>query len=293
MSRKALIVEDEKELGELLAAHLRQWGYDPHVLMEGKGAVDWVRRNKPELVLLDLMLPDVDGYSICEDLKLDRETNLIPVVMVTALSGKDDRARGLEVGANQYVCKPFTPTELHDAIQAAFARVDDLKRNGTDGEIHFRLRSDTHHLEELNHLLGSLFLFSGLTQHQVKQLTTAVRELGTNAIEWGHKKQADRIVDVVYRIDPQKVTLVIRDSGSGFNPTNLPHAASDEDPVSHLDIRQELGLREGGFGILMSRGLVDELHYNDKGNEVRLVKRFPARVPAPQRLNPASSLAKA
>lgn len=277
MSRKALVVEDEKELGELLAAHLRQWGYDPVVHSEGKGAVDWVRRNQPELILLDLMLPDVDGYTICENLKLDRDTNLIPVVMVTGLSAQEDRTRGLEVGANQYLCKPFTAAELQASIQAAFARVEDLKRNGTEGEIHFRLRSDTNYLEELNQLLGSLFLFSGLTQHQVKQLTTAVRELGTNAIEWGHRKEADRIVDVVYRIDPQKVTMVIRDSGPGFNPTNLPHAATDEDPVGHLDVRQTLGLREGGFGILMSRGLVDELAYNDTGNEVTFVKYFPPR----------------
>ena len=61
--------------------------------------------------------------------------------------------------------------------------------------------------DELNGLLSSLFLFSGLTQGQVKQLTTAVRELGTNAIEWGHQKQVDRIVDVTYRIDPEKINV--------------------------------------------------------------------------------------
>lgn len=277
MSRKALIVDDEQELGELLAAHLRQWGFEPTVLTEGKNAVDWVRKNKPDLLLLDLMLPDIDGYTICEKLKLDRDTNLVPIVMVTGLSGPEDRTRGFEVGANQYLCKPFTAPELHTAIQTALSRLEDLKRNGTEGEIHFRLRSVTQYLEELNQLLGSLFLFSGLTQHQVKQLITAVRELGTNAIEWGHKKQADLVVDVVYRIDPQKVTIVIRDRGPGFNPYKLPHAASDEDPVGHLDVRNTLGLREGGFGILMSRGLVDELAYNDAGNEVTLVKYFPPR----------------
>src|SRR5262245_31469126 len=200
MSRKALIVEDEIELAELLAAHLRQWGFEPHIHGEGKGAVDWVRRNQPDLLLLDLMLPDIDGYTICENLKLDRDPNLIPIVMVTGLSGQEDRTRGLEVGANQYVCKPFTAPELHTAIQNAFAAVEDMKRNGTDGEIHFRLRSEQTHLEELNQLLGSLFLFSGLTQHQVKQLITAVRELGTNAIEWGNKKQAELVVNVFYRI---------------------------------------------------------------------------------------------
>jgi DNA-binding response OmpR family regulator len=277
MSRKALIVDDEKELADILAEHLRNWGYEPTIQTEGKSAVEWVRLERPSLILLDLMLPDVDGYSICETLKLDRETNLIPIVMITALAEKEDRVRGLQVGANQYLTKPFTADDLSRAIKAAFNWQEDLQRHGTEGEIRFHLQSDTAYLEELNQLLGSLFLFSGLTQNQVKQLTTAVRELGTNSIEWGHQKQLERIVTVDYHIDPQKISITIRDTGPGFDPTNLPHAANAEDPIGHLMVRETLGLREGGFGILMSRGLVDELSYNERGNEVRLVKYFPPR----------------
>ena len=277
MDRKALIIDDEVDLGQLLAEHLRRWGYEPTVLTEGKNAVDWVRRNKPELILLDLMLPDIDGYTICETLKLDRETNLIPVVMTTALSGHEDRVRGLQVGANRYLTKPFTSEELHKAIDDAFAWKGELEKHGTEGEIRFHLQSDTKFLEELNQLLGSLFLYSGLTKSHIKQLTTAVRELGTNAIEWGHQKQSDRIVTIDYRIDSQKVTIDIKDTGPGFNPTNLPHAANPDDPVGHMMVRETLGIREGGFGILMSRGLVDDLQYNERGNEVRLIKYFPPR----------------
>jgi DNA-binding response OmpR family regulator len=277
MNRKALIVDDEKELGQLLAEYLRRWGYEPTHLLEGKSVVDWVLKNRPNLILLDLMLPDIDGYTICETLKLDRETNLIPIVMVTALAEQEDRIRGLQVGANCYLTKPFTADTLKQAIQNAFDWLDDLKKLGTEGEIRFHLQSDAHYLEELNHLLGSLFLFSGLTQQQVKHLTTAVRELGTNAIEWGHRKQSERIVTVDYRIDPEKITIDIKDTGAGFDPDNLPHAASPDDPIGHMMVRETLGLREGGFGILMSRGLVDEMAYNDKGNEVRLIKYFSPR----------------
>jgi two-component system, OmpR family, response regulator len=277
MTRKALIVDDELELGQLLAEHLRRWGFEPLIHTEGKDAVDWARQEKPELILLDLMLPDIDGYSICETLKLDRETNRIPIIMTTALSGHEDRVRGLQVGADRYLTKPFTAEQLHHAIGDAFAWQDELGKHGTEGAIRFHLQSDTQYLEELNHLLGSLFLFSGLTPPQVRQLTTAVRELGTNAIEWGHRKQVDRIVTVDYRIDPEKVTIDIKDTGPGFDPQHLPHAASADDPVQHMMVRETLGLREGGFGILMTRGLVDELSYNEKGNEVRLVKFCPPR----------------
>jgi DNA-binding response OmpR family regulator len=279
MIRKALIVDDEQELGLILVEHLRNWGFEPTLLLEGKNVVDWVRKNRPAVIILDLMLPDIDGYSICETLKLDRDTNLIPVIMTTALTDQDDKVHGLQVGANTYLTKPFTADTLNHAIENALNWLDDLKRNGTQGEIRFHLQSDTHYLEELNHLLGSLFLFSGLTQQQVKQLTTAVRELGTNAIEWGHKKKSDRIVTIDYRIDPEKITIDIKDTGPGFNPANLAHIAYPDDPISHMMVREMLGMREGGFGIMMARGLVDEMSYNDKGNEVRLIKYFSAGVP--------------
>jgi CheY-like chemotaxis protein/anti-sigma regulatory factor (Ser/Thr protein kinase) len=274
MVNKALIVEDERGTGELLAEALRRRGFDPTLLLEGKPAIPWAQQQHPDLILLDLMLPDIDGYQICEDLKLDRETNLIPIVMVTARDQPKDRLHGLEVGANYYLTKPFTLDQLDHAIQQVFEWRQDLQRRGAEGEIHFRLQSDTEHLEELNHLLSSLFLFSGLSPSQVRQLTMAIREMGTNAIEWGHQKQVDRIVTVTYRIDAEKVVIVIRDTGQGFDPKNLPHAARPDDPAGHLMVREMLGLREGGFGILMTRGLVDDLQFNETGNEVRLVKYF-------------------
>lgn len=289
MVLKALIVEDERDTGELLAEIVRRRGLEPTLLLEGKPAVGWTHQHHPVLILLDLMLPDVDGFNICEELKLDRQSNLIPIIMVTARDQHQDKVHGLLVGANSYLTKPFTVEQLNLAISQALAWRANLQRLGTEGEIHFQLQSDIEYLEELNHLLASLLFFSGLSETQVRQLTTAVRELGTNAIEWGHHKQVDRIVTVTYRIDPGKITILIRDTGPGFDPQNLPQAAKPEDPVSHTMVREALGLREGGFGILLARGLVDELHYSETGNEVRLVKNFSMRSDkAPQPANGAS-----
>ena len=257
-----------------MAEILRMRGLTAVVLNEGAPAPAWVREHHPDLVLLDLMLPDRDGYSVCEELKLDRKTNLTPIVMVTARSRHEDMVKGLAVGANEYITKPFTIQQLNAAVDRALAWKDDLCRCGAQGEIHFELKSDARFLEELNHMLSSLFLFSGLPGESIRQLTTAIREMGMNAIEWGHRKQNDLLVNVTYRIDKDRVVIVIRDTGPGFNPGNVPHAADPEDPAKHMDVRDELGLRAGGFGILMTRGLVDEMQYNDMGNEVRLVKYF-------------------
>src|SRR5205823_1491526 len=179
-------------------AVLKQMGFDSTTLGEGTAAADWVRQHKPDLVMLDLMLPGRSGYDICQELKLDRETNLTPIVMCTALTQHEDMLRGLRVGANYYLTKPFTIDQLKEAVDHAFAQRKELEQSGAHGEIHFQLKSDTQYLEELNRLLSSLLLYSGLSDEQAFHLTTAVREMGGNAIEWGNRKQIERPVTVTY-----------------------------------------------------------------------------------------------
>ena len=221
MPARALIVEDEVELSELFAEILKRRGLDAAVLHEGGPAAQWVRQHHPDLVLLDLMLPDKSGYAVCEELKLDRKTNLTPIVMVTARTAHQDMVKGLAVGANEYVTKPFTLDQLNAAIDRALAWRDELYRCGAKEEIHFELKSDACFLEELNHMLSNLFLYSGLASDSIRQLTTAIREMGMNAIEWGHRKRVELVVTVTYRIEADRVVVTIRDSGPGFNRNQL------------------------------------------------------------------------
>ena len=270
----ALIVEDEPDMADVLARILRLRHIDSTVMHEGNGAPTFVRAHRPDVVLLDLMLPDRDGYSVCEEIKLDRETNLTPIVMVTAMGRHEDLIKGLAVGANEYLRKPFEIEELNATVDRALAWREEMKRCGACNEVHFQLKSDTRLLCELNDMLSSLLLYSPLSAEAAHQLTTAVREMGVNAIEWGHRKRLELLVTVTYRIEADRVVITIKDTGPGFNRGNLAHAAEMDDPVKHMDVRESLGLRVGGFGILMTKGLVDEMDYNQAGNEVRLVKYF-------------------
>ena len=254
-------------------------GFEPIQLFSGAQVEPTVSESKPALVLLDLMLPDIDGFVICDRLKRNRETNLIPIVMVTALQDADHKAAGVRVGANGYVKKPFEPSELYKAMDEALAWHEEHQKKGTHGEINFDIRSELTYLQQANDMLADLFAHTPLTDRQIKDLKQAVMEMGGNAIEWGHRKNADLVLRITYRIDPKAVTLIIQDQGPGFNPGNLPHAASDEDPIGHIELRNELGLREGGFGIMLARGLVDEFKYNKRGNEVTLIKRFDQPAP--------------
>lgn len=274
MPRSVLIVDDEHDTNDILASLVQARHFEPIQLFEGRPVVDAVHKHAPSLVLLDLMLPDVDGFAVCERLKRDRRTNLTPVIMVTALHEANHRLQGVRVGANGYLTKPFTPKQLFDAIDDALAWRLEHESRGTAGEITFDIRSETAYLQQTNDLLADLYAHTPLTDRQIKDLKQVVLEMGGNAIEWGHRKNAELALRITYRIDPTCVTLIICDQGPGFNRAALAHAASDEDPIAHLDVRNDLGIREGGFGIMLAKGLLDDFHYNDKGNEVTLVKRF-------------------
>ncbi len=102
-------------------------------------------------------------------------------------------------------------------------------------------------------------------------------EMAHNAIEWGNKHQTERPVKITYRIHEDHLEIVVRDQGSGIDRTTLPNAAIPELPFTHLDVREKLGLRAGGFGLLICQGMVDEMRYNNLGNEVTLIKRFKSR----------------
>jgi two-component system, OmpR family, response regulator len=274
MPRTVLIVDDERDTNDILASLVKVRGLEPVQLFSGKQVAAAVHEHTPELILLDLMLPDLDGFAICDQLKRNRETNLIPIIMVTALNDASHRAAGVRVGANGYLTKPFTPDQLFDVLDKAIAWRKEHETRGTHGEINFDIRSEATYLQQVNDMLSDMFAHTPLTERQVKDLRQVVMEMGGNAIEWGHKKNAELVLQIIYRIDPEAVTLIIRDQGPGFNPKDIPHAASDEDPIGHLDLRNELHIREGGFGIMLAKGLVDEFRYNDKGNEVTLIKRF-------------------
>ena len=142
------------------------------------------------------------------------------------------------------------------------------------GEIHVELNSQVSFLQELNDFLMNLCKSTPLTNDQVLQLRQAVLEMGQNAIEWGNLHRVEQLVHIRYRLFDDRVEIVVRDQGAGFNRDELPHAAAEDDPVGHLDIRDQLGLRTGGYGLMISKGMVDELRYNDLGNEVTLIKRY-------------------
>ncbi|MFY9115242.1 MAG: response regulator [Dethiobacteria bacterium] len=114
---KILLVEDEKNIVLGVRTCLEAVGYHVHVVEDGEEALDYVTRHRPDLILLDLMLPKVDGFEVCRALKNNEETKDIPIIVLTARTGMEDRQRVAELGAESYMTKPFRPRELWDEIK--------------------------------------------------------------------------------------------------------------------------------------------------------------------------------
>jgi two-component system response regulator BaeR len=119
MPARVLVVEDEPKLGALLRDYLLAEGYAVELRERGDGAVDWIRAHEPDVIMLDLMLPGVDGFTLCREL---RAFSKVPVIMITARVEEIDRLLGLELGADDYVCKPFSPREVVARVRAQLRR---------------------------------------------------------------------------------------------------------------------------------------------------------------------------
>ncbi len=126
VKKKILVVEDDRDISELITYNLEREGYEIACLYDGSQAVDFVTQRKPELIILDLMLPEVDGIEICHQLKSDAATKHIPIVMLTAKSEEADVVVGLQMGADDYISKPFSPKVLVARIKAVIRRMADL-----------------------------------------------------------------------------------------------------------------------------------------------------------------------
>ncbi len=122
MKQTILIVEDSQELAQLLSDYLEQAGFSTHCLYQGDTVIEWVTEYQPNLILLDVMLPRKNGVEICREI---RAFSQVPIIMVTARVEEQDRLIGLDTGADDYICKPFSPREVVARVKAVLRRVVD------------------------------------------------------------------------------------------------------------------------------------------------------------------------
>ena len=199
-NKKVLIVDDEEHIRELIKFNLKKEGYDTEVAINGVEALNIIREIKFDLILLDLMLPEIDGLEVCKEIRRNEETSDIPVMMITAKGEEFDKVLGLELGADDYITKPFSLRELMARVKALLRRSNVKKEENIikfgDVVVNFKTREVTKGTENVELTLKEFELLKLLIKNKGNILT---RELLLDKI-WGYEYIGEtRTVDVHIR----------------------------------------------------------------------------------------------
>lgn len=280
MAKKILVVDDDPELQDLVGLALRREGYEVSAAHDAYQGMEMLKQEKYDLVLLDVMMPEMDGLEMLSRLR-DHDKNLTVIIM-TAVSTPEAAISALRDHAADFLQKPFDLEQLFSAVKAVF----ELSPHDTQIEIlsahpewiELRVPCDTAAIDPLERIMSQLNV--DLPQNTRDSVTYAFREMLRNAIEHGGKNDPTQRVEIGYLRSPRIVIYRIKDPGAGFTIESLyrddkaiaAFLNPDDDPTQHERVREEHGIRPGGFGILIARNLVDEMIFNEKHNEVILIK---------------------
>ncbi|OGL39224.1 MAG: DNA-binding response regulator [Candidatus Schekmanbacteria bacterium RIFCSPHIGHO2_02_FULL_38_11] len=124
MPKKILIIEDEKDIAELVKHYLEKDNFETLSAFDGEKGLELVKKQNPDVVILDLMLPKIDGIEVCKRIRSDSKVSNVPIIMLTAKGDESDRIIGLELGADDYITKPFSPKELVARVKALLRRIE-------------------------------------------------------------------------------------------------------------------------------------------------------------------------
>jgi CheY-like chemotaxis protein len=276
IGRRILLVDDDRGLRHALSTLLTEAGHVVTTAGDGPEAITLLGNGAWDVVVADIGLPSMNGLEV---LAHARALPNPPIVIVmTADDTSEMLLQAVRRQAYRYLRKPFAPNAVVDVVDQAMAMshaaalsIDVVSATPQwleiiapcSLEMAERLQSFVMHLE------------ADLPEPIRESVAHAFRELLTNAIEWGGKLDPSRKVRISCVRSKRMLLYRIADPGEGFNIDGLRHAAisnPDDDPFQHINVREESGLRPGGYGLAMTRSLVDELIYNEARNEVICIK---------------------
>jgi CheY-like chemotaxis protein/anti-sigma regulatory factor (Ser/Thr protein kinase) len=270
-----LLVDDNAAIHELLAAvlHPPEWQIDD--AYDGLQGLALVKDRAYDVVLTDIRMPGMDGLELLHHIREIRPE--AKVMVMTAASTSADIVRAIREQAFCYFSKPFSPSAVAEMITQAVHTgqwQDDIEVLSASPEwISLRLRCKMETADRLMQFVREMEM--DFSPHDRDNIASAFRELLMNAIEHGGGSDPNKRVQVTYVRTTRAIIYLIQDPGQGFSFDAIAHAAIANppgEPAKHLEIRAEQGVRPGGFGILLTRNLVDELIYSEKGNEVLFIK---------------------
>jgi CheY-like chemotaxis protein len=278
LTRKILVADDDRTTRFALSSMLKKAGYAVTAAKDGAEALRNIQRKTFDLAFLDVWMPQLTGLEV---LARVREGESHPkIVMMTSDATPETLLRAIREQAYEYLRKPFPPKE---AVEVA-ERV--LKQNASPPiEV---ISAKPHWVEllipctrEAAERIPSFLikLEADLPDDARHIIGLAFKELLLNAVEWGGKLDPNRKVRIAHLRSSRILLYRVADPGPGFSFKGLTHAAVGQpadDPIAHMNVRDQLGIRPGGFGISMIRAMADELLYNEAQNEVVFIKYLTA-----------------
>jgi DNA-binding response OmpR family regulator len=273
--KRILIVDDDPDVHQLLMAALAAPDRQIENASDGLAGFRSIEAAPYDLVMTDVNMPGMDGLALLEQIRALRPDTR--VLVMTVANTPENVIRAIRERAFSYFSKPFSVNSVIEMVDRALASTmppDDIEvLSARPNWLELRLRCKMETADRLLQFMSELSL--GLLPTEKENIATAFREILMNAIEHGGGSDPQKTVAITYVRTDRAVLYFVRDPGKGFSFQKLTHAAVSnplDSPFEHAEVRERLGIRPGGFGIFMTRELVDELIYNGAGNEVLLIK---------------------
>jgi CheY-like chemotaxis protein/anti-sigma regulatory factor (Ser/Thr protein kinase) len=274
MANSVLLVEDNALYRRILRDALAAEGYDVSEAGDGESALRILEKERIDLLLTDIVLPGMDGIELMEQSRTLNPRSL--AIVMTGHGTSETVIAALRNRACDFLAKPFEVEELREAVANAFRRRDlcDIEIvSAVPDWIEILVPCDLNAVEPVRNFITELDC--DLPRETRKGIGDAFHEMLSNAIEHGGKCDPSQKVQIKWVRLKKAVIYSIKDPGEGFDITQIGHAAlanPADEPYRHMKLREERGLRPGGYGIILASQAIDELIYSEKRNELMLVK---------------------
>jgi len=274
--RRVLIADDDAATRHGVAKLLENAGFDVSEAADGNAALSAIQEKQYDLVFLDIWMPHLSGLEVLARIRAGMSRP--KVIVMTSDGTSETLLRAVKEQAYDYLSKPFPPRQAVEVAQRALSADQEPVIEVLSARPHWvelLIPCTREAAERIQTFM--MKLEADLPDTVRETIASSFRELLLNAVEWGGQLDPNRKVRIASVRSPRMLMFRIADPGPGFSFEGLSHAAvgqPESEPVAHMSVREERGIRPGGFGILMTKAAADELLYNEAQNEVMFIKYF-------------------
>src|SRR5215831_14270082 len=273
---RVLVADDDAAIRHGISKLLANAGFDVSEAADGNAALNAIQEREYALVFLDVWMPHLSGLEVLARIRTG--VSRPKVIVMTSDGTSETLLRAVKEQAYDYLSKPFPPRQAVEVAQRALSADQEPTIEVLSARPHWvelLIPCTREAAERIQTFM--MKLDADLPDSVRETIASSFRELLLNAIEWGGQFDPNRKVRIASVRSPRMLMFRIADPGSGFSFEGLSHAAigqPESEPIAHMSVREERGIRPGGFGIMMTRAGADELLYNEAQNEVMFVKYF-------------------